>query len=250
MLRIVGDSTLSTVQTFTQNLYLERLRELKVSEKNEESFLMASLLDTQQLKENKSAPETPFIPNYDVSNPCSTETIRLTKKFEEEIKQYQAEINKRSGFGKKQKKATGKKQKKKKKSKTKTTVSKATKSTRSSSKKKKKNKASRKTSSKNKNKNEEVDIVIFHSVVICFELSIILFQLQLLPVWIIKKIFCYLDLKTLKKIKTVNSYWAYVIEDLFKEFTCRKYIDKQIKKAEVLFLLFTSRCSLLLVVLW
>ncbi|KAF2900750.1 hypothetical protein ILUMI_05434 [Ignelater luminosus] len=57
-------------------------------------------------------------------------------------------------------------------------------------------------------------------------------QIQLLPVWIVKKIFSYLDAKTLKKIKSVNKYWAYAVTDLQKEQKARKTLDKFIRKME------------------
>lgn len=74
----------------------------------------------------------------------------------------------------------------------------------------------------------------------CFDL----FKLQVLPVWIVKKIFNYLDAKTLKKIKNVNSYWAYIVMEIAEEKKAMKFINKHIKKSEVtqshnLFLIFS-----------
>lgn len=60
-----------------------------------------------------------------------------------------------------------------------------------------------------------------------------LFQIQLLPIWIVKKIFSYLDAKTLKKIKSVNKYWEYAVTDLQKEQKAKKNLDKFIRKMEV-----------------
>lgn len=48
-----------------------------------------------------------------------------------------------------------------------------------------------------------------------------------------KKIFSYLDKKTLNKAKTVNEYWKYVITDYLKEVATRKKLDKEIEKIEV-----------------
>lgn len=55
----------------------------------------------------------------------------------------------------------------------------------------------------------------------------------MLPIWIVKQIFSYLDQKTLKKVHAVNPYWAYVTDDLAKERACRKRMDKIIEKMEV-----------------
>ncbi|GJQ82267.1 hypothetical protein Trydic_g19466 [Trypoxylus dichotomus] len=57
-------------------------------------------------------------------------------------------------------------------------------------------------------------------------------QIQMLPVWIVKKIFNYLDQDTLKKIRSVNIYWAFVVDDLLQERTCRKSINSMIKSME------------------
>ncbi|KAK9739290.1 hypothetical protein QE152_g9110 [Popillia japonica] len=54
--------------------------------------------------------------------------------------------------------------------------------------------------------------------------------IQLLPIWIVKKIFGYLDPKSLKKVREVNTYWCYVADDVSKEKTCRKYINKVLRK--------------------
>lgn len=58
-------------------------------------------------------------------------------------------------------------------------------------------------------------------------------QLQTLPVWIVKNIFNYLDVKTLKNVKVVNSYWAFIIDQLTLDRKARKTIDKHIKQSEV-----------------
>ncbi|KAJ8957442.1 hypothetical protein NQ318_004922 [Aromia moschata] len=55
-------------------------------------------------------------------------------------------------------------------------------------------------------------------------------RIQSLPVWIIKKILGYLDQKNLKKLKVVNSYWTYIIQDLIIDIKMRKKLDKTIEK--------------------
>ncbi|XP_018332560.1 uncharacterized protein LOC108742049 isoform X2 [Agrilus planipennis] len=56
--------------------------------------------------------------------------------------------------------------------------------------------------------------------------------IQMLPVWVVKKIFGYLDTKTLRKIRTVNKYWDYVIGELLKEKASRKTLNKAISKMQ------------------
>lgn len=63
--------------------------------------------------------------------------------------------------------------------------------------------------------------------------SFSLIQIQLLPVWIIKKILSYLDKKTLETCKKVNEYWKYIIADYLKEIATRAKLDKEIENIEV-----------------
>lgn len=58
-------------------------------------------------------------------------------------------------------------------------------------------------------------------------------QIQLLPVWIVKKILSYLDKKTLDTCKKVNEYWKYVIADYLKEIATRAQLNKEIEAIEV-----------------
>lgn len=51
-------------------------------------------------------------------------------------------------------------------------------------------------------------------------------QLQLLPIWVMKKILWYLDKKTLNKVREVNAYWDYVIDEVIEE----KKVQNQIHK--------------------
>lgn len=70
-------------------------------------------------------------------------------------------------------------------------------------------------------------------VVLNLFININVLQIQLLPIWIVKKIFGYLDPKSLKKVREVNTYWCYVADDVSKEKTCRKYINKVLRKLKV-----------------
>lgn len=54
-----------------------------------------------------------------------------------------------------------------------------------------------------------------------------------MPIWIVKKIFGYLDKNSLAQAKKVNKYWEYAVSDLAKEVAARTAIDKRIKKIEV-----------------
>ncbi|XP_056631493.1 uncharacterized protein LOC130441733 [Diorhabda sublineata] len=54
--------------------------------------------------------------------------------------------------------------------------------------------------------------------------------IQLLPIWIVKKIFGYIDTKILVKLKQVNSYWAFVISELIKEKNARQKLDAALDK--------------------
>lgn len=53
---------------------------------------------------------------------------------------------------------------------------------------------------------------------------------QMLPIWIVKKIFNYLDLKTLQSLKKVNPYWAYVCDSVIKDRQARTLLDQTIEK--------------------
>ncbi|XP_071050368.1 uncharacterized protein PF3D7_1225600-like [Onthophagus taurus] len=55
-------------------------------------------------------------------------------------------------------------------------------------------------------------------------------QIQMLPIWVVKKIFSYLDKKTLKKVRTVNVYWTYIVDDLAKDKKTMKPVQKILKK--------------------
>ncbi|KAF5269575.1 hypothetical protein FQR65_LT05913 [Abscondita terminalis] len=54
--------------------------------------------------------------------------------------------------------------------------------------------------------------------------------LQLMPITIVKKIFGYLNSKTLKTIKQVNLYWEFAVNDLQADMKGRKTLNKCIKK--------------------
>ncbi|XP_049817858.1 uncharacterized protein LOC109608747 isoform X4 [Aethina tumida] len=56
-------------------------------------------------------------------------------------------------------------------------------------------------------------------------------RIQLLPIWIAKKLFNYFDDKTLKKLRNVNSYWDYVAQEVLKERKLRKQLIKLNEKA-------------------
>ncbi|KAB0795340.1 hypothetical protein PPYR_12179 [Photinus pyralis] len=56
--------------------------------------------------------------------------------------------------------------------------------------------------------------------------------IQLCPIWIVKKIFGYLDAKTLKKIVGVNKYWKAAVNDFQADLKSRKLLKKFIVKFE------------------
>ncbi|CAH1115993.1 unnamed protein product [Phaedon cochleariae] len=49
--------------------------------------------------------------------------------------------------------------------------------------------------------------------------------IQLLPIWVVKKIFRYLDEKTLISLKKVNNYWSFTVQELLKEIKAREHLD-------------------------
>lgn len=53
--------------------------------------------------------------------------------------------------------------------------------------------------------------------------------LQLLPIWIVKKIFSYLDENTLLQLKFVNLYWANISKELITDKKTRTILDEAIK---------------------
>lgn len=53
---------------------------------------------------------------------------------------------------------------------------------------------------------------------------------QMLPIWVVKKIFNYVDLKTLQFLKKVNPYWAYVCDSVIKDRQARTLLDQTIEK--------------------
>ncbi|XP_045478245.1 uncharacterized protein LOC123683324 isoform X2 [Harmonia axyridis] len=55
---------------------------------------------------------------------------------------------------------------------------------------------------------------------------------QFLPVWNVKKIFAYLDEKTLYNLRNVNDYWATISKEVLAEKKARDYLDSVIKKSE------------------
>lgn len=57
--------------------------------------------------------------------------------------------------------------------------------------------------------------------------------IQLLPVWVVKRIFSYLDDKTLAQIKKVNEYWSYIVENLKSDNKARKSLDNKLDKINV-----------------
>ncbi|XP_028145739.1 uncharacterized protein LOC114339310 [Diabrotica virgifera virgifera] len=53
---------------------------------------------------------------------------------------------------------------------------------------------------------------------------------QLLPIWIVKKILCYLSNTDLVKLKKVNAYWSFVISEVLKERTTRLKLNDTLEK--------------------
>lgn len=78
-----------------------------------------------------------------------------------------------------------------------------------------------------------IDRVIFLNFLSTFRKSLSVKQIQLLPVWIVKRILSYLDKKTLDICKKVNDYWKYLVNDYLKEIATRAKLDKEIKRIEV-----------------
>ncbi|CAH1955294.1 unnamed protein product [Acanthoscelides obtectus] len=52
--------------------------------------------------------------------------------------------------------------------------------------------------------------------------------IQLLPIWTVKRIFNFLDVKSLQNCKKVSKYWAYVVQEMMKEMKARQQINKQL----------------------
>lgn len=59
------------------------------------------------------------------------------------------------------------------------------------------------------------------------------FQVQLLPSWIGKRILSYLPQSELAQCAHVNSYWAYLVEELRAELAARSKIAVDIEKLQV-----------------
>nr|CAH7768308.1 unnamed protein product [Callosobruchus chinensis] len=53
--------------------------------------------------------------------------------------------------------------------------------------------------------------------------------IQLIPIWIVKNIFSFLDAKSLQSCKKVNKYWGYVVQDMMKEEKTRQQLNKQLE---------------------
>lgn len=144
--------------------------------------------------------------------------LRLRKEWDEMVGKYKSEVE-----GKMKNKGMKKEKKEKKKGK------------KGSGSGKDKNKKTGKKGKKGKGKGkqgekEEIDWVWF--LFSRFEAYFFL-QIQLLPIWVVKNIFSYLDKKTLQKIKKVNHYWDFVATDMLKEIAMRKSLNNTIKKMEV-----------------
>ncbi|XP_050295191.1 uncharacterized protein LOC126735286 [Anthonomus grandis grandis] len=54
--------------------------------------------------------------------------------------------------------------------------------------------------------------------------------IQMLPIWIIKKIFDHFDNKTLQYLKKVNNHWAYVCDSLMKDRHGKEFLNEAIAK--------------------
>lgn len=54
--------------------------------------------------------------------------------------------------------------------------------------------------------------------------------LQMLPIWIVKKVLNYFDHKTLQSLKKVNKYWAFVCEGLIKDRQAKALLDQAIQR--------------------
>ncbi|XP_074035978.1 uncharacterized protein [Leptinotarsa decemlineata] len=140
---------------------------------------------------------------YDPKHPASVEVEKQRKKWAEMIAKYRAEVevsNKTDLDNAKKEENPKKKATKAKKKETETSKTKT-----ENSKKRKDGKG---------DKMEGIDVI------------------QLVPIWIVKKIFGYLDQKTLLTIKHVNSYWSYVVQEILKERKTREKINKYLETLE------------------
>ncbi|KAH1022806.1 uncharacterized protein LOC109533271 isoform X2 [Dendroctonus ponderosae] len=54
--------------------------------------------------------------------------------------------------------------------------------------------------------------------------------IQMLPIWIVKKILNYFDQKTLQSLKKVNRYWAFVCDGLIKDRQTKVLLDQAIQR--------------------
>lgn len=170
------------------------------------------------------------------NNIINKEKELLNENLKNSLKKYALELDKqvKKIYGVKATKVKKAKNKSKKKKTKESINSKKTKKKKNEKAKKSKSKKSKSTkkSKKRRKEKEETDWVN------CInskreDVIKLLFQLQTLPIWVVKNIFSYLDKKTLKRIKDVNSYWAYVVDALIADQKIRKYIDKHIKQSEV-----------------
>lgn len=166
---------------------------------------------------------------YDPKHPLSEKANECQKKFNAKITSYEKEIQdkdseynldtlkkKEKKSKKKNKKGKGGKSKNSKKTKSRSkSSSKTSKNSKSS---KKKNKKSKKSKSSKKSKQKMYEIKENE----CVD------KLQMLPIWVMKNILNYLDNKTLNKMKEVNTYWEYVIDEIFEEKKLKQQINKTI----------------------
>ena len=161
---------------------------------------------SEEKDHEESVPVVPMEHNPD--DPKHQKVLELEKQWNQTINKMKEDLAKRMPTSKQEKQGKSKK-----------------KGSMKSKDKKKKN--------KKKEDEDQMDWVCIKEATIATNL---LLQVQLMPIWIVKKIFSYLDKKTLAKAKKVNAYWKWAIEELAKDKKVRKMLDKSNKKLKVVLL--------------
>ncbi|XP_030766042.1 uncharacterized protein LOC115890060 [Sitophilus oryzae] len=174
-----------------RKLYIPLLGIYKKFVLKAESMQIYGMADDTDL-EQIIANELDDTDKYPQDHPMSVEVSKMRKKWDDFIKKYRQEV---FPIATKNEKPDKKPDKKGEKTST---------------------KPEKTASKKSKKKEKESDVVLD--------------WIQILPIWVTKKIFSYLDLKTLKDIKKVNAYWSYASDSLIKDRTCRKFIDETLEK--------------------
>ncbi|CAH1376589.1 unnamed protein product [Tenebrio molitor] len=193
LLRISGGAIISKLYKRILKLYTERVHELA---------LLASASKEANNSEEEEQQSKPFEYPHDPDDPKHQKCLKLEKLWNETMVHFRKEVEKHQPKTKKEKDHAKKGKKKKKGSKTK--------STGKSKKGKKKGKKGKKK--KKGKKRQPVDWI------------------QIMPIWLVKKIFSYLDKKSLARAKKVNEFWKWAVTELLKDRKARKLLDKANQK--------------------